>query len=131
MLDIAVFTNFLFTTDFLMLGIIFLGLNLPFSFAVFLSILFGMLKDAFMFNSIPVFTLTFIFTVTLIEYLLWHVRKKAALKFFIVFLAVAINLIIGSAIEGSFSFLFAFSFLAQSLVLFLALEFLLKKWMYT
>ena len=128
MLDITVPVHFLINTEFVMLGVIFLGLRLSSGFVFFMAVFFGIAKDALMFNKIPVSTMTFVLTVILVRYLRKHFQKKIVFEFAIASIAIIINLIINSVAQEAFSIRFSFSFIVQSLVMFALLDLLLKKW---
>ena len=128
MFDITVPLHFIFDTEFLMLGLIFLALRMPLGFILPMAVFFGMVKDAFMLNTMPSSTLIFICTVMLMWYLKKHFRKKLVFEALIVFIAIVFNLVVNSMVQEVFSPLFSFSFILQSLVVFILLDIVLKRW---
>ncbi|MFH1768375.1 MAG: hypothetical protein ABH858_04355 [Candidatus Omnitrophota bacterium] len=130
LLDLSPAAHFLLKTELLLVGIIFLSFYLSFDYVLLLSLFFGMLKDLMMFNSVPIFTLAFIFTVTVIEYLLWYVPKKPLMKVIVVATVISVNIIINSFALEDFSFIFSVNFFIQSFVFFYVFDRILKKLIY-
>jgi len=127
-IDMLPLVHYCLNTDFLMLGIISLALNMPYRFVILLSLGFGMAKDVFNLDPFPVYALTFAAMVMLIKYLDRRFPKKGGFKFIIIAAAIIFNLVISSAMARSFSLSFSVSFIFQSFIIFLLLDYSLRKW---
>ena len=130
LLDMTVHFDYLFKTDFIMVGIIFASFYLDFRFALFYSVLFGFVKDALSLNFLPFFTCGLVLTVLLIKILLKHLSNKPIFSFLVVFVAVVFNLIFGAFVSGGVSLMFSFNFIIYSFFVFLLIKFILKKWIH-
>ncbi len=128
LLDMTVHFDYLFKTDFLMVGIIFAAFYLDFSFALFYSVLFGLVKDALSINFLPFFTCGLVLTVVLIKAFLKHLSDKPIFDFLVVLVAVIFNLVFGAFMSGGVSLMFSFNFIIYSLFTFLLIKFILKEW---
>ncbi|MDP2924584.1 MAG: hypothetical protein Q8O30_12860 [Candidatus Omnitrophota bacterium] len=114
--------------DFIFLGIVFLSLNFTLGISLVLSILFGSLRDSLS-PYVKYFSIIeFPFIIIVVNYFLRNFQKKT-IKIFTFFSILIAHIILNIYYIGLFSPLFSLFFLIHSSLLFLALNYLLKKWL--
>jgi cell shape-determining protein MreD len=114
--------------EFIFLGIIFISLNYPLYFALVVSIIFGYLKDSLSYDVIAFNIIEFPFISLFTHYLLHHFQKKLT-KVFIFLSILIIHIAINGIYMETISYFFSLTFFAQSCIVFLLINYLLKRWL--
>jgi rod shape-determining protein MreD len=120
--------NFYFNVELLLLGIIYVSLNLPLSHSLFMSLVFGVLKDAFLVNPFPFYTLFFLIVNFFINYLLKQFHSKYVLKISIVAISIFLYSLLNTAVTGKLAPPLFIEFIVQSLVIFYIMDYFLLSW---
>lgn len=123
-----------FNTEFLFLGIVFLCFNYPLYPSLIISIIFGYLKDCVATSGVPISVIEFPTLCILIHYTLAYLSPmtkpthKLLVKIFLFFSVCIIHMVINFLGVADFSALFSIMFMIQSFLIFLLINYFLKKW---
>ena len=129
-LDFSVITHFALDVEFLLLGVIFLSLNIPYRKAMVVSIVFGIIKDSLIFNFLPISTFIFAALVFLIHYSFKYLKDidNFLPKLFIVLASTVLYILVNSLIMKEFFPWFSAKFIFQSIIIFFLFNISLRKW---
>ena len=126
--DITKPFGYSFSVELIFLAVIFVAMNFSLFVSFLISVALGYLKDCLSLSQIPLNLIEFPLITLLIYYFLSHFHKVEA-KIFIVALSLLIHVILQSlTLSGNF-LLFSLIFFIQSGVIFIALNYLLRKWL--
>ena len=128
-LDMSMPVNSMFSTDFTMLGVIFLSMYIDYRLVILYALFFGITKDALNSNIFPLFSVDFMITVILVKSLLKYLRDKPSFRMVIAFLIIVFNFIFIAALsKTSLSGYFLLDFISSSFILFLVIDYLFASW---
>jgi cell shape-determining protein MreD len=117
-------------TEFLFLGIVVVSLNYSFWPSLFLSIIFGYIKDSISFPSAHLNLIEFPLVSAFINYTLIHFQKRIAI-FLILFAVLIAHIFLNSIYIEELNLWFSSLFFIHSYILFFLINSLLKKWIKT
>jgi hypothetical protein len=126
-IDIAKPFGYTLLAELSFLGIIYAAFNFSLISALIVASLTGYAFDCVSFFNIPLHCVEFASLVLLSNYVLFHFRKRA-IKIILFALVLLIHVTLKISYGGMFSFLFCSVYCAQSALIFLLLNHILKQW---
>ncbi|MCM8823361.1 MAG: hypothetical protein NC822_01650 [Candidatus Omnitrophica bacterium] len=118
-----------FNIEFIPLGVIFVASHLTFKFGVVTSLILGLVKDALIFRKIPLSCFIFLIVFLSIRYLsnYFKFKRKDFSQYLVSTIGLIIYIVLNSLWNEELSFLFYFSFLIYSFIVFSLFNYL-KGW---
>jgi len=130
-LDVLHFTSFNFRIEFLLIGIVLCALHLPLKRALTFCIIFGIIKDSYVGNTIPYSTILFVLTVIFFRACFKNFHSRLATKLPIAFAALAFYTLFSNFFYSNFDLLFSLQFLVFSFTAFVIVNYCTEKWLFT
>lgn len=119
--------NYFLHTEFIFLGIVILTMNYPFSLSFVLCVIFGYLKDCLTFPCIPVSLIEFPLICVIVYTLISRFNRRLA-KIFIFLFVLTGHIVLNNMNIESPSGVFSICFFIHSFIIFMGINYLLKKW---
>ncbi len=119
--------NYFLHTEFIFLGIVILTMNYSFAFSFVLCVIFGYLKDCLAFPCIPASLMEFPLICVIVYTLISRFNRRLT-KIFIFIVILTGHIILNNMNIESPSGVFSICFFIHSFIIFLGINYLLKRW---